>query len=204
MEFGEQIRALRKREGLSQAQFASRLQVTRQAVSNWENNRNLPDLELLISMSRTFDVSLDELILGEEHRMREEKKEKETAQGVLPEAGTETSDPGQGAQTAEAQESGNALTRKLIRDGSEGRRALRDLISTLVGEGLLLFGLACFLIKAASVEYVDAQGVLHENFFLLPIGYLFLLAGMIVLASIGVRAICRALRERRERAQEVR
>ena len=45
--------------------MANELGISRQAVSNWENDRNLPDIEMLISISTTFDISLDELILGE-------------------------------------------------------------------------------------------------------------------------------------------
>ena len=60
MEFGERVKAVRTGAGLTQEQFASRLGVTRQAVSNWENGRNLPDIEVVIAISRTFDISLDE------------------------------------------------------------------------------------------------------------------------------------------------
>ncbi len=38
--------------------------MTRQAVSNWEDDRNLPDLEMLILIATIFHLSLDELILG--------------------------------------------------------------------------------------------------------------------------------------------
>ena len=91
MQFGEQIHGLRKRRGLSQERFAQELHVTRQAVSNWENNKNLPDLETLIAMSGTFDVSLDELILGED--MRTMKTNDLVAGGnstIGPEAGGQT------------------------------------------------------------------------------------------------------------------
>lgn len=64
MEFGEQIRQIRQKEKLTQAQLAEQLHVTRQAVSNWENNKNLPDLEMIILIAQTFHVSLDWLILG--------------------------------------------------------------------------------------------------------------------------------------------
>lgn len=63
MNFGQQIKDLRKKKGLTQEQFALKLNVTRQAVSNWENDKNLPDLELLILMSSVFSISLDQLIL---------------------------------------------------------------------------------------------------------------------------------------------
>lgn len=55
-------------------------------------------------------------------------------------------------------------------------------VATTSGIFLLIMGVMCFLIKAASVEYVDQRGILHENFFLLPMGYGFLAAGIVVLA----------------------
>ena len=64
MNFGQQIKDLRKKEGLTREQFALKLNVRRQAVSNWENDKNLPNLELLILMSSVFSISLDQLILG--------------------------------------------------------------------------------------------------------------------------------------------
>lgn len=71
MEFGEQIKAIRQKEKMTQAQLAEQLHVTRQAVSNWENNRNLPDLEMIILIAQTFHVSLDWLILGGDNNMNE-------------------------------------------------------------------------------------------------------------------------------------
>ncbi len=40
MDFGEQIKKLRKETQLTQEQFAEKLNISRQAISNWENNRN--------------------------------------------------------------------------------------------------------------------------------------------------------------------
>ena len=61
MDFGKQIKQMRLERKLTQEQMAEQLGVSRQAVSNWENNKNLTDLELIISMSRLFSVSLDDL-----------------------------------------------------------------------------------------------------------------------------------------------
>ena len=61
MDFGKQIKQMRLERKLTQEQMAEQLGVSRQAVSNWEINKNLPDLELIISMSRLFSVSLDDL-----------------------------------------------------------------------------------------------------------------------------------------------
>ena len=57
MKFSEQIKDLRTREKLTQEQFAEKLNITRQAVSNWENDRNLPDIEMLILIAQNFHIS---------------------------------------------------------------------------------------------------------------------------------------------------
>ena len=61
MDFGKQIRQIRK--DAKQEQMAAKLNVSRQAVSNWENNKNLPDLEMIITISRVFGLSLDQLMV---------------------------------------------------------------------------------------------------------------------------------------------
>lgn len=63
MDFGKQIRQIRKDAKLTQEQMAAKLNVSRQAVSNWENNKNLPDLEMIITISRVFSLSLDQLMV---------------------------------------------------------------------------------------------------------------------------------------------
>lgn len=62
MEIGKQIQNIRKENGLSQEQFGQKFHVTRQTVSNWENEKSYPDLQTLISISDGFHVSLDELL----------------------------------------------------------------------------------------------------------------------------------------------
>ena len=56
-------RQIRKDAKLTQEQMAAKLNVSRQAVSNWENNKNLPDLEMIITISRVFGLSLDQLMV---------------------------------------------------------------------------------------------------------------------------------------------
>ena len=63
MDFGKQIRQIRKDAKLTQEQMAAKLNVSRQAVSNWENNKVLPDLEMIITISRVFGLSLDQLMV---------------------------------------------------------------------------------------------------------------------------------------------
>lgn len=62
MTLGEKIRTLRKNAQLSQEALAEQLDVSRQAVSKWENDNGLPETEKLIKMAKLFHVSLDTFI----------------------------------------------------------------------------------------------------------------------------------------------
>ncbi len=62
MDVAERIKKIRMENGLSQEEFAEMFHVTRQAVSNWENGLNYPDLNNLLMISDRFGVPLDELI----------------------------------------------------------------------------------------------------------------------------------------------
>ena len=65
MTLGERIAYYRGKLGLSQGELAERLGVSRQAVSKWETDAGLPDLERLIALSRLYHITLDELVKGE-------------------------------------------------------------------------------------------------------------------------------------------
>ncbi len=65
MAFSEELYALRKKKGLSQEQLAEALDVSRQAISKWENGTAMPEAETLIALSRYFAVSLDVLVGNE-------------------------------------------------------------------------------------------------------------------------------------------
>ena len=62
MSLGENIYKLRTDRRMSQEDFASAMEVSRQSVSKWENDMAVPELEKLIKMAKLFDVSLDELV----------------------------------------------------------------------------------------------------------------------------------------------
>ena len=57
MNFDEKIIKIRKDNNLTQEEMAEKLNVSRQAISNWENKRNLPDIEMLIIISKIFSIS---------------------------------------------------------------------------------------------------------------------------------------------------
>ena len=76
MSIGNQISAIRNEQQLTQEQFGELFHVTRQTVSNWENEKNYPDLQILIAMSNQFDVSLDTLLKGDSKMVKAIDKER--------------------------------------------------------------------------------------------------------------------------------
>lgn len=62
---GAAIRALRERNGMTQAELAARLHVSDKAVSKWENGRGFPDVSLIEPLSRALRVSVPELLRGQ-------------------------------------------------------------------------------------------------------------------------------------------
>lgn len=57
--------------------MAEKLYVSRQTISNWENNKSLPDIHNLLMMCSLFNVSLDDLVKGDVYQMDREVVRKE-------------------------------------------------------------------------------------------------------------------------------
>lgn len=72
MELSKQIKKYRTEANLSQEELADKVFVSRQTISNWENDKNYPDIKSLVLMSEVFHVSLDKLIKGDLERMKKE------------------------------------------------------------------------------------------------------------------------------------
>ena len=62
MSIGKKILALRRKLDLSQEQMAQELHVSRQTISKWESDLNLPDMKTVLLMSELYDVSVTELL----------------------------------------------------------------------------------------------------------------------------------------------
>lgn len=77
MNLSKQIKKYRDRDSLSQEMLAEKLYVSRQTISNWENEHSYPDIHNLLLMSVLFDVTLDELVKGDVEIMRNELNKKE-------------------------------------------------------------------------------------------------------------------------------
>ena len=71
--FGEQIKSLRMCKGLNQVELAKIFGVTKQSVSNWENENIMPSIEMLVKIAKFFSVSTDYILgLSEKHALNTE------------------------------------------------------------------------------------------------------------------------------------
>jgi transcriptional regulator with XRE-family HTH domain len=70
MELSKTIKRLRTEKGWSQETLAEKAYVSRQTISNWETEKNYPDVHSLLILSDLFGVSLDELIKGDVETMK--------------------------------------------------------------------------------------------------------------------------------------
>lgn len=62
MRFGEKLSLLRKQRGMTQLELAEKLDISRQAVSRWEQGISEPSTENLVSIGKLFDVTVDALV----------------------------------------------------------------------------------------------------------------------------------------------
>lgn len=70
MNLSKQIKRLREEAGFSQEELSEKIYVSRQTISNWENERSYPDIHNLLLLSVLFDVTLDELVKGDVETMK--------------------------------------------------------------------------------------------------------------------------------------
>lgn len=80
MELGNQIKKYRMDFNWSQDELADKVYVTRQTISNWENDKNYPDIKSLLLLSSVFGISLDTLVKGDLEEMKEQIKEADIKQ----------------------------------------------------------------------------------------------------------------------------
>lgn len=73
VEFGEKLKRAREEKGMTQQTLSDHLYVTRQVVSRWECGARYPDLLTAKKLSEVLEVSLDELLSGEEMKKCVEK-----------------------------------------------------------------------------------------------------------------------------------
>lgn len=70
MDIGIRIKKYREKQNISQDELALKIFVSRQTISNWENNKSYPDIKSLMMLSNIFNVSLDYFMKGDIEEMK--------------------------------------------------------------------------------------------------------------------------------------
>lgn len=70
MKIGDKLKNARLDKKLTQEEVAEKLFVSRQSISNWENNKTYPDIGNVIALSDLYQISLDELLKGSDNFMK--------------------------------------------------------------------------------------------------------------------------------------
>ena len=65
MTFAEKLKSIRKKAGMSQEKLAEKIGVSRQAITKWETDAGIPDIDNMMALSSLFNISLDELFFNE-------------------------------------------------------------------------------------------------------------------------------------------
>ena len=91
----------------------------------------------------------------------------------------------------------NKIEQILINDGKRTREKKFNMVTTIIGSAFIILGIIFFLISGASVSYIDSSGILHENFFLIPLGYLSLFVGILIIIARVINSIRLVIKERK-------
>lgn len=86
---GSFLKELRKEKGITQEEFAERLNVSGRTISRWETGTNMPDISLIVEIAEFFDVSIPEIINGKRKSEIMNEEVKEVAESLSDYANTE-------------------------------------------------------------------------------------------------------------------
>lgn len=70
MELGKRIKEYRDLKGWNQDELSEKMFVSRQTISNWENDKTYPDMQSILLLSNLYEVSLDQLVKGDIEKMK--------------------------------------------------------------------------------------------------------------------------------------
>ncbi|MDU2558023.1 MAG: helix-turn-helix domain-containing protein [Anaerococcus prevotii] len=70
MKIGDKLKEARLKNNMTQEEVAEKIFVSRQSISNWENNKTYPDIGNVIALSDLYEISLDELLKGSDNFMK--------------------------------------------------------------------------------------------------------------------------------------
>lgn len=78
MDIGTKLREKRLEKNMTQEKVCERIHVSRQTISNWENGRSYPDIISVIMLSDIYEISLDELLKGDDKMVNHLEKSTNT------------------------------------------------------------------------------------------------------------------------------
>ncbi len=110
MKLGQKIATLRKKNQISQEELAEKMHVSRQAVSKWESDQSLPDIDKIVDLSELFGVTTDYLLKNGTHSFDVKQEEQQDLQAKLPILSDEEIENYQAAGTSASKITGLALS----------------------------------------------------------------------------------------------
>mgnify|MGYP000742350048 CR=1 FL=1 len=106
---GSFLKELRKEMGITQEEFAEKLDVSSRTISRWETGANMPDISLLVNIAEIFNVSIPEIINGERKSEIMEKEAKKVAEAMSDYATAEKAEDGRWKVSFTAKETENKI-----------------------------------------------------------------------------------------------
>lgn len=208
MNFGEYFRKLRTEHNMTQREIAIRLGVTRQAISHWENNKNLPDLEMLIQIADTFDMSLEQLLAnGNVTNFNTSDNitditdallldKKISRSGYTTESVTDQnllSDPSSTDITPDfptAHPQHRHYTHKEI------QRLKLNLLTFCIGAILLFFGVGYVGVDNGMERRIKIVTIICKSYILVPLGFLFIFVSIVAFILFELKHLAHNLHRR--------
>lgn len=191
MNFGEYFRKLRTEHNMTQREISIRLGVTRQAISHWENNKNLPDLEMLIQIADTFDLSLEQLLAnGNVTNFNTSDNLTDITDALI--SDNKISLPGYTVDSVTGQDplSGHSSAditpdfptlhhHHIHYTHKEIRRLKLNLLTFCIGAILLFFGVGYVGVDNGMERHIKIVTIICKSYILVPLGFLFIFVSII-------------------------
>lgn len=194
LNFGEYFRKLRTEHHMTQKEVAARLGVSRQAISHWENNKNLPDLEMLMQISETFDITLDQLLSNGENVSS--NLEEDIDNTIKP---TDVPSFENESDNKKQHFNHRHYTHK------EVRHLKLNLLTFCIGAILLFFGVGYVGVDNGMENRIKIVTIICKSYILVPLGFLFIFVSIAAFLLFELKHLAKNIHRRTalKKAEEV-
>ena len=208
MNFGEYFRKLRTEHNMTQREISIRLGVTRQAISHWENNKNLPDLEMLIQIADTFDLSLEQLLAnGNVTNFNTSDNLTDITDALI--SDSNISLPGYTVDSVTGQDPLSCHSSADITPDfptahhhhrhythKEIRRLKLNLLTFCIGAILLFFGVGYVGVDNGMERHIKIVTIICKSYILVPLGFLFIFVSIIAFILFELKHLAHNIHRR--------